>query len=131
MKYKLLATLLLIGSLSCSQSGSIDERLVGIWEGSNLGSACDSLWWTIHRKSNGTYSTDFYREDSKVNVIASEKGEWWIEGGFYFLINDASMIQPDKYEYQLLDSTRVQMMIISYDKSAKCTDGHRFIDTKI
>jgi len=113
------------------QAHKIDEKLVGLWKGSEKDQQIEGVekLWIMERNQDGTFMLLFTTvQDCEVNQHV-EKGQWWIENGEFHELHYTSG-QTDTYTYEVLDPSHIKFK--SKQQSMEmATDDYTFIDTRI
>lgn len=129
IKKSLLAICFLFLSFSL-QASSIDDRLVGSWQGQRSEEGqCSFIAWKMVRTADGKFNISFYTDPEKKHLIGREKGRWEAENG-RFLIFTYGVPTPDIYTYKFIDDNSVKFSNIKRDPSADCMADYEFIDNR-
>lgn len=113
-----------------SNGKQIDEKLVGVWFGSENDKqiAGVSKKWEMTRNADGTFKLDFEFTQNGQTQNTQEKGDWWIENGkFYEYHSDSDL--TDVYEYKPMGKTRVKFKATKMNVDMNA-DTYEFIDTR-
>lgn len=113
-----------------SNGKQIDEKLVGVWFGSETDKQIKgvSKKWEMTRNADGTFIIDFEFTQNGHTQNTQETGNWWIENGKFYEYHDYSN-ETDVYEYKPMGKTRVKFKStkMSMDMNAA---AYEFIDTR-
>lgn len=114
-----------------AQTPAIDERLVGIWSGSEKDQQAEGLEtrWVQHRYKTGkkiTYFTYIYqgRESHSVN-----KGKWWTKDGLFYETTPRGK-KPDIFTYEVIDRNHVLFKAVKVSEDL-ANQSYQFIDTRV
>lgn len=113
-----------------SNGKQIDEKLVGVWVGSENDKQIDgvSKEWEMTRNEDGTFILDFTFTQNGKSQNTQETGDWWIENGKFHEYHAGSDL-TDTYEYKPMGTTRVKFKSINMSMEMN-TDSYEFIDTR-
>ncbi|WP_332019247.1 lipocalin family protein, partial [Kaistella sp.] len=109
LNWGLLVVLMMIFAISCStqlitlENGKkIDNRLVGVWSGSEKDQQIDgvSKKWDMTRNADGTFILDFVFTQNGRTQETQETGNWWIEGNKFYEYHEESG-KTDVYTYSM------------------------------
>ncbi len=108
----------------------IDNRLVGIWQGSEEGKQIKNTKkeWEINRKPDGTQISNFKAYNGDEVVETEETGVWWVKGDRFFEKIEGSE-KPDEYFFTVLDKDQVQFKMIKTDINFE-DPNYTFVDTR-
>jgi hypothetical protein len=130
-------SLLLLVSASCSNglttisSGKeIDDRLVGVWTGSEQDQQIEGAqkMWEMKRNSDGTFLIHFKTIIKGESNEHTETGNWWVKNGKFYELHDDSG-ETDIYKYEVLDNDRIKF-ISKQIKVEMNNENYEFIDTR-
>lgn len=138
-KFLVLLLFIVITFSSCSATKlttlangkQIDNRLVGVWKGSENGKQVADIKkeWVMERNSDGTFTLNFKTISGGNTDEFVESGNWWIKGNtFYEYHTDSYKI--DTYEYTALNKEQVKFKMLSTEVDFE-DENYTFIDTKI
>ena len=115
---------------SISNGKQIDEKLVGIWVGSETDKQIEgvSKSWEMTRNADGTFILDFEFTQNGNTQKTQETGNWWVENGKFYEYHFESDL-TDIYEYKPMGSKRVKFRAakMNVDMNAPI---YEFIDTR-
>lgn len=109
----------------------IDNRLIGIWKGSENDKQMADLKkeWEMERNSDGTFSLNFKTFYQGKTDEFTELGNWWVKGNtFYEYHTDSD--KTDTYTYKVLNKEQVKFKMLSTEIDFN-EENYTFIDTKI
>ncbi|GGH42498.1 hypothetical protein GCM10007423_39190 [Dyadobacter endophyticus] len=130
-------TLLLFALTSCSNgltkisSGKkIDDRLVGVWAGSEQDQQIEGAQkiWKMTRNDDGTFLLNFKTIIKGESDEFTEKGNWWVKNGKFYEFHDNSG-ETDIYKYEVLDNNRIKFISKQINIEMN-TESYQFIDTR-
>ena len=137
LNWGLLAVLMMIFAISCStqmttlENGKkIDNRLVGVWSGSEKDQQIDgvSKKWNMTRNADGTFILDFvFTQNGRTQEI-QETGNWWIEGNKFYEYHEESG-KTDVYTYSVLNENQIKFKSQSISVGMN-NDSYEFTDTR-
>ncbi len=116
---------------SLSNQQQIDTRLVGDWEGSEVGNQIDGVTkeWKMIRTDQGKFTLHFKVSMHGKTREFTEEGNWWIENGvFHEFHNDSG--KTDKYNYEVLDKNQIKFKAISLGMDFE-NEAYEFIDHRV
>jgi hypothetical protein len=124
--------LLLTALLSASSfASSLDERLVGHWQGQrNKEGKCSFMAWAMKRSPDGKFEIVFYKNPEKTQLINQESGRWETKGDKLSLFTEG-VPTPDVYTYTFTDNDTVHFSTIERDPSADCMADYEFTDHRV
>jgi hypothetical protein len=114
-----------------SNGKQIDNRLIGVWKGSenNKQKADLKKEWVMERNSDGTFTLKFktvYKGETDEFI---ESGNWWVIGNtFYEYHTDSD--KTDTYKYKVLNKEQIKFKMLSTEIDFN-NENYTFIDTKI
>lgn len=110
---------------------SVDERLVGNWQGQrDLDGKCIFLAWEVSREADGRFEVTFFLDSERKKVLGSERGRWQTENGQMTLLTDG-VPSADIYTYTFGENNSVVFANIKRDPSADCAADYVFTDHRI
>jgi hypothetical protein len=118
-------------TMTLPNGNQIDNRLVGLWKGSETGEQIANITkeWEMERNSDGTFKLNFKTLTEGVTDEFIESGNWWIKGNtFYEHHTDSD--KTDTYTYTVLNKEQVKFRMLSTEVDFENKD-YTFIDTKI
>ncbi|WP_157474522.1 lipocalin family protein [Dyadobacter sp. Leaf189] len=130
-------TLLLLILASCSNGltttspgKKIDNRLVGVWTGSEQDQQIEGAQkiWEMTRNSDGTFLLNFKTIIKGESDEHTEKGNWWVKNGKFYEFHDDSG-ETDIYKYEVLDNNRIKFISKQINVEMN-TESYEFIDTR-
>lgn len=130
-------TLLLYVFASCtngltkiSPGKNIDNRLVGVWAGSEQDQQIEGTQksWEMTRNNDGTFLLNFKTSVEGESDEHTETGNWWVKNGKFYEFHDDSG-KTDVYKYDVLDRNRIKF-ISKKIKVEMNTKNYEFIDTR-
>ncbi|MBH1959553.1 MAG: hypothetical protein I8H68_05545 [Flavobacteriia bacterium] len=108
----------------------IDNRLVGVWSGSEKDQQIDGIEkkWDMTRNADGTFVLDFVFTQNGRSQETQETGNWWVEGNKFYEFHEESG-KTDIYTYSVLNENQIKFksQTISIDMN---NDSYEFIDTR-
>lgn len=113
-----------------SNGKQIDEKLVGVWFGSETDKQTEgvSKKWEMTRNDDGTFILDFEFIQNGKTQNTQETGDWWIENGQFYESHSGSDL-TDVYDYKPLGTTRVKFKATKMNVDMNA-DTYEFIDTR-
>jgi hypothetical protein len=140
VQFVLLFALMSLLLLACSQKNflisldnqkQIDKRLVGIWVGNEKDNQIEGMYkeWKMYRNSDGSFSIDFKATLNGRVQESTEKGNWWVENGYFFEYHNISG-KTDVYIYTVLNKKQVKFKATNLEIPHFNMD-YEFIDTKV
>ncbi|SDW90858.1 lipocalin-like domain-containing protein [Flavobacterium degerlachei] len=138
-KFLVLLSFIAITFSSCSTAKlttltngkQIDNRLVGVWKGSETGQQLADVnkEWEMERNSDGTFNLKFKTISEGITDEFEEAGNWWVKGStFYEYHTDSD--NTDTYKYTALKKEQVKFKMLSSEVNFE-EGNYTFIDTKI
>lgn len=136
MKKIILSTLILVfGTIYARktkpQSNKIDNKLVGLWKGSEKDQQIDGMekLWVMDRKEDGTFTLIFTTvQNCEINQHI-EKGQWWVENGEFHELHFNSG-NTDVYTYKVPDKSHIKFKSKNMSMDM-INNEYSFVDTKI
>lgn len=137
LNWGLLVVLMTIFAISCStqmttlENGKkIDNRLVGVWSGSEKDQQIDGVEkkWDMTRNGDGTFILDFVFTQNGRTQEAQETGNWWIEGNKFYEYHEESG-KTDVYTYSVLNENQIKFKSQSISVGMN-NDSYEFTDTR-
>jgi hypothetical protein len=114
-----------------SIAASIDDRLVGNWQGQrDQEGKCSFMAWKMSRTADGKFEITFYGNSEKNKILGQEKGRWEVSGGKLSLLTDG-VPTPDIYTYSFINENSVKLSNIKRDPSADCMADYEFTDHRV
>jgi len=119
-------------SISISSiAASIDERLVGNWQGQREQEGkCSFMAWKMSRTADGKFEIAFYGDSEKKKALGKEKGRWEASDGKLSIFTDG-VPTPDVYAYSFIGDNSVKFSNIKRDPSADCMADYEFTDHRV
>lgn len=115
---------------SISSGKRIDNRLVGVWYGSEKDKQIEGVEkrWTMTRLEDGTFTLDFIFVENGQSQNTKETGNWWVENGVFHEYHGFSG-NTDMYKYKVLNNEQIKFTAksISMDMAS---ENYEFIDTR-
>ncbi|MEM7574037.1 MAG: hypothetical protein AAF433_14110 [Bacteroidota bacterium] len=113
-----------------SPDKDIDQRLVGVWAGSEEDQEYQGLHksWVMTREADGSFVLDFqvsWNGGPPEQVIKT--GRWWIQDGRFHEYHDSSGA-TDIYEYEPLSKEQI---LFRASAMASGNNDYKFIDSRI
>lgn len=138
-KFLVLLSIILLTFSSCSTTKlttltngkQIDNRLVGVWKGSENGQQLADVKkeWEMERNSDGTFNLKFKTITEGITDEFEEAGNWWVKGNtFYEYHTDSD--NTDTYKYTALNKEQVKFKMLSSEVNFE-EGNYTFIDTKV
>lgn len=138
-KFLVLLSIILLTFSSCSTTKlttltngkQIDNRLVGVWKGSENGQQLADVKkeWEMERNSDGTFNLKFKTISEGITDEFEEAGNWWVKGNtFYEYHTDSD--NTDTYKYTALNKEQVKFKMLSSEVNFE-EGNYTFIDTKV
>jgi hypothetical protein len=138
-KFLVLLSFITITFSSCSTAKlttlangkQIDNRLVGVWKGSETGQQLADVKkeWEMERNSDGTFNLKFKTITEGITDEFEEAGNWWVKGNtFYEYHTDSD--NTDTYKYTALNKEQVKFKMLSSEVNFE-EGNYTFIDTKV
>ncbi|MGZ5188043.1 MAG: lipocalin family protein [Kaistella sp.] len=108
----------------------IDNRLVGVWSGSEKDQQIDGIEkkWDMTRNADGTFVLDFVFTQNGRSQETQETGMWWVEGNKFYEFHEESG-KTDIYTYSVLSENRIKFKSQSISVGMN-NDSYEFIDTR-
>ena len=80
----------------------IDNRLVGVWSGSEKDQQIDGVEkkWDMTRNADGTFVLDFAFTQNGRTQETQETGNWWVKGNKFYEYHEESG-KTDVYTYSV------------------------------
>ena len=137
LNWGLFAVLMTMFAISCStqmttlENGKkIDNRLVGVWSGSEKDQQIDgvSKKWDMTRNADGTFILDFVFTQNGRTQENQETGNWWIEGNKFYEYHEESG-KTDVYTYSVLNENQIKFKSQSISVGMN-NDSYEFTDTR-
>ena len=137
LNWGLLAVLMTMFAISCStqmttlENGKkIDNRLVGVWSGSEKDQQIDGVEkkWDMTRNADGTFILDFVFTQNGRAQQTQETGNWWIEGNKFYEYHEESG-KTDVYTYSVLNENQIKFKSQSISVGMN-NDSYEFTDTR-
>ena len=137
LNWGLFAALMMIFAISCStqmttlENGKkIDNRLVGVWSGSEKDQQIDgvSKKWDMTRNADGTFILDFVFTQNGRTQETQETGNWWIKGNKFYEYHEESG-KTDVYTYSVLNENQIKFKSQSISVGMN-NDSYEFTDTR-
>lgn len=137
LNWGLLAVLMTMFAISCStqmttlENGKkIDNRLVGVWSGSEKDQQIDGVEkkWDMTRNGDGTFILDFVFTQNGRTQETQETGNWWIEGNKFYEYHEESG-KTDVYTYSVLNENQIKFKSQSISVGMN-NDSYEFTDTR-
>ena len=118
------------GLTELSSGKEIDDKLVGVWVGSEKNKQIEGVekTWEMKRNSDGKFELDFNFTENGKSYELHETGNWWIEKGRFYEFHDTSG-KTDIYKYEVLDDNRIKFSSKQIGVEMN-TDNYEFIDTR-
>ena len=111
------------------QQSSVNDRLIGIWEGEYTEKDGAIKSWAQTRKADGTYSIDFiFTEPDGAVSRFTETGQWWIKDGLFHEIAPSWMKQPDSYQYRFNNDRCIEFLLVGSHVSIEDVGVYRFVE---
>lgn len=114
-----------------SNGKQIDNKLVGVWQGSETDKQIKGLKkeWEMTRNDDGTFTLNFktFYEGETDELI--EKGNWWVEGDKFYEYHEDSD-KTDTYKYWIINKDQVQFEMLNTEVEFDDTN-YTFIDTRV
>lgn len=131
IKKKFLHVILLLSLSFYAFASSIDDRLVGNWQGQrNPEGKCSFLAWKMSRTADGKFEIIFFGDAEKTLIQGQAKGLWKTADGKISLFFDG-VTSPDIYTYNFTDNNSVKLSNIKRDPSADCMADYEFTDHRM
>lgn len=113
-----------------SNGKQIDEKLVGIWVGSEKDKQIEgvSKSWEMTRNVDGTFVLDFQFTQNGNTQNTQETGNWWVENGKFYEYHAESDL-TDIYVYKPMGTKRVKFKAAKMNVDMNA-DTYEFIDTR-
>lgn len=111
------------------RQSSIDDRLIGSWEGEYTEKDGSVKSWIQTRKADGRYSIEFkfLELDGTINRL-TEDGKWWIKDGLFHEITSARMERPDSYQYHFKGDRCIEFLLVDSYESIEEIGQYRFVE---
>ncbi|MGZ5212031.1 MAG: lipocalin family protein [Kaistella sp.] len=108
----------------------IDNRLVGVWSGSEKDQQIDGIEkkWDMTRNADGTFVLDFVFTQNGRSQETQETGMWWVEGNKFYEFHEESG-KTDIYTYSVLSENQIKFKSQSISVGMN-NDSYEFIDTR-
>lgn len=108
----------------------IDDRLVGVWAGSEKDQQIDGVQkvWEMKRNSDGTFLLHFKMIVNGESNEHTETGKWWVQNGKFYEFHDDSG-ETDTYKYEVLDNNRIKFISKQINVEMN-SESYEFIDTR-
>ncbi|MGZ5273045.1 MAG: lipocalin family protein [Kaistella sp.] len=108
----------------------IDNRLVGVWSGSEKDQQIDGIEkkWDMTRNADGTFVLDFVFTQNGRSQETQETGNWWVEGNKFYEFHEESG-KTDIYTYSVLSENQIKFKSQSISVGMN-NDSYEFIDTR-
>ncbi|MGZ5196644.1 MAG: lipocalin family protein [Kaistella sp.] len=129
--------LMLLSFASCTtqlktleKGREIDNRLVGVWSGSEKDQQIDGIEkkWDMTRNADGTFVLDFVFTQNGRSQETQETGNWWVEGNKFYEFHEESG-KTDIYTYSVLSENQIKFKSQSISVGMN-NDSYEFIDTR-
>lgn len=118
------------GLTKISSGKKIDNKLVGVWTGSEQDQQIEGVQkiWEMTRNNDGTFLLNFKTIIKGETEEHTEKGNWWVKNGKFYEFHDDSG-ETDIYKYEVLDYNRIKF-ISKQIKVEMNSESYEFIDTR-
>ncbi|WPR70239.1 hypothetical protein SLW70_09805 [Flavobacterium sp. NG2] len=137
-KIILLFSFILVSFTSCTthkttlaNGKQIDNRLVGVWQGSEYDKQKADLKkeWIMERNLDGTFTLDFKTIYKGKTDGFTESGNWWIKGNTFYE-HHTNSDKTDTYKYTVLNDQQIEFKMLSTEIDFNDAN-YTFIDTKV
>ena len=108
----------------------IDNRLVGVWSGSEKDQQIDGVEkkWDMTRNADGTFVLDFAFTQNGRTQETQETGNWWVKGNKFYEYHEESD-KTDVYTYSVLSENQIKFKSQSISVGMN-NDWYEFTDTR-
>ena len=108
----------------------IDNRLVGVWSGSEKDQQIDGVEkkWDMTRNADGTFVLDFAFTQNGRTQETQETGNWWVKGNKFYEYHEESG-KTDVYTYSVLSENQIKFKSQSISVGMN-NDSYEFTDTR-
>ncbi|ACU07488.1 hypothetical protein FIC_01038 [Flavobacteriaceae bacterium 3519-10] len=116
--------------LSVANGKKIDNRLVGVWSGSEKDQQLEGVEksWDMTRNADGTFVLDFIFTQDGRSQETQETGNWWVQGNKFYEYHEESG-KTDVYTYTVLNENQIKFKSESISVGMN-NDGYEFIDSR-
>ena len=116
--------------LSVANGKKIDNRLVGVWSGSEKDQQLEGVEksWDMTRNADGTFVLDFIFTQDGRSQETQETGNWWVQGNKFYEYHEESG-KTDVYIYTVLNENQIKFKSESISVGMN-NDGYEFIDSR-
>ncbi len=113
-----------------SNGKKIDNRLTGIWTGSEKDEQIEGVEkkWNMTRNHDGTFLLDFEYTQDGLTQNTQESGSWWVEGDKFYEYHEDSG-KTDVYSYTVLNKDQIKFKSESISVGMN-NDDYEFVDTR-
>jgi hypothetical protein len=110
---------------------SIDDRLVGSWQGQrNQDGKCSFRAWTMIRTADGRFQASIFGDAEKSDLFGQQEGQWEARGGMMAMFVDGVPL-PEIYTYTFIDENSVKLTNTQRDSSGDCMADYEFTDHRV